>query len=63
MTSKFEIKLKSDRSKRAVKKSTKKVKKSPKTQTKQEQQSWLSRMLDFKESQWHDDDYDAGKDW
>lgn len=63
MPSKLVIKLKSDRSKRAVKKSTKKVNKSPKQTKEERQQSWLSRMLDVKESQWHDDEYDAGKDW
>jgi hypothetical protein len=23
----------------------------------------LERLLEIKESQWHDDEYDAGKDW
>jgi len=60
----IEIKMKSERSKTALKqkKCKKKVKKVQK-QTKQQEYSWLQRMLDIKESQWHDDEYDAGKDW
>lgn len=62
----IEIKMKSPRSKTALKqnKRKKKAKKGPKNITQGDQySSWLQRMLDIKESQWHDDEYDAGKDW
>lgn len=58
------IRLKSNRSKKQPKQ-FKKQKQQRKSVSKEQptQQSWLGRMLDIKESQWHDDDYDAGKDW
>ena len=61
---------------KVILKKKKVVKKQNRSQTRREvretaeevSQSWLSRMLDRKEQEWHDDDYEvgfdgSGKDW
>ena len=57
----LEIKMKSSRSKKAPKKSQKKQRQTVKTITVVKSQ--LQHWLDIHEQIWHDDDYDAGKDW
>lgn len=60
------IKLKSNRSKKQPKQfqNKKQQQQQQKPVSKEEpKQSWLSRVLEVKESQWHDEEYDAGKDW